>query len=141
MRFCKSAHAFTYSLQEIMALLRPKQLTALLLALFALILLPALLYTGYEVSRLGAGEKEISSIYERQLDAVLFSVNQYAWDVTGGWLTTLHTSVMQPDALSPARQGSGSITELESETRTRAENQAGSIPGKLGEVAHDSLPA
>jgi two-component system phosphate regulon sensor histidine kinase PhoR len=48
---------------------------------------------------------------------------------------------MQPDALSPARQGSGSITELESETRTRAENQAGSIPGKLGEVAHDTLPA
>ncbi|MBE0644609.1 MAG: HAMP domain-containing histidine kinase [Bacteroidetes bacterium] len=75
-----------------MATITPKRLSALLFVLLALILLPAFLYTGYEISRLNVSEEELTSVYGRQLDAVLFSVNQYAWDITGGWVNILSSS-------------------------------------------------
>jgi two-component system phosphate regulon sensor histidine kinase PhoR len=31
----------------------------------------------------------MASIYRQQLEAVLFSLNQYAWDVAGGWATSI----------------------------------------------------
>ena len=65
------------------------RIPAQLLLLLALILLPALFYTGYEISRLGEEEAQIAALYERQLDAILFSVNQHAWDVSGGWIDAL----------------------------------------------------
>lgn len=55
------------------------------LALFILALLPALVYTAYELNSLDDQEELISEIYRRQLDAILFSVNQYCWDVASTW--------------------------------------------------------
>lgn len=103
-----------------MASLNRKRLSMLLLVMTALIVLPALLYTAYELSRLSDTEKEIGAVYERQLDAVLFSVNQYAWDVSNGWLNTLQNSVL-------AVTGPGSHTDTERIARSRPSDAASEL--------------
>jgi two-component system phosphate regulon sensor histidine kinase PhoR len=64
-------------------------LRTILLILLLLILLPALLYSVFELTTLGANEELVNDIYRRQLDVVLFSLNQYSWDVASGWASSL----------------------------------------------------
>jgi two-component system phosphate regulon sensor histidine kinase PhoR len=71
--------------------------THIILLLLALILLPILLYSGYELSTLSESEDMVANVYRQQLDVVLFSINQYAWDLAGTWITRLS---------SPSRPGS-----------------------------------
>ncbi len=73
--------------------MRRKRLNTILLVLLLLILAPALLYTGYEFSRLSKSEEQLSRVYEQQLETVLFSVNQYATDITGGWINTFERTL------------------------------------------------
>src|SRR5258708_15080893 len=58
---------------------------ALLLAL--VFLLPALFYSVYEISSLSKDEKMIQEIYNKQLEAILFSVNQYSDDILNSWIS------------------------------------------------------
>ncbi|GHN02002.1 hypothetical protein WSM22_34910 [Cytophagales bacterium WSM2-2] len=58
---------------------------ALLLSL--VFLLPALFFSVYEISSLNKEEEMIQDIYDKQLEAILFSVNQYADDLLSGWMT------------------------------------------------------
>ena len=74
-----------------------KHLTAILLILLLIILLPGLLYTVYELTTLSASEELVTDIYHRQLDVVLFSLNQYSWDVASGWASSL-TLVLRDEA-------------------------------------------
>ena len=55
--------------------------------LLLIVLLPVLFYSGYEISTLNRTEEMIGSVYARQLDVVLFSVNQYMLDVASSWAT------------------------------------------------------
>jgi two-component system phosphate regulon sensor histidine kinase PhoR len=57
-------------------------------------LLPALFYSAYEVSSLSSTEKLIQSIYSKQLDVILFSINQYALDVAQNWSGEINTLLM-----------------------------------------------
>ena len=66
-----------------------KHLRTILLILLLIILLPALLYSVYELTTLSANEELVTDIYRRQLDVVLFSLNQYSWDVASGWASSL----------------------------------------------------
>lgn len=59
------------------------------LVLLLIVLLPALIYTAYEFTSLNENERLISEIYDRQMDAVLFSVNQYSWDISNRWIYRL----------------------------------------------------
>lgn len=59
----------------------------LLLALIFLV--PALFFSVYEMSELNSDEKIIQDIYQKQLDAILFSVNQYSDDVIGSWIARI----------------------------------------------------
>ncbi|MDX9758268.1 MAG: hypothetical protein RBU27_03825, partial [Bacteroidota bacterium] len=68
---------------------RKIRIPAQLLLLLALIVLPALFFTGYELTRLGEEEERVAALYARQLDAILFSVNQHAWDVCERWMDEL----------------------------------------------------
>jgi two-component system phosphate regulon sensor histidine kinase PhoR len=70
--------------------------TRLLLILLALILLPAIFYSAYEISTLSSNENLLEEIYRRQLNTVLFSVNQYAWDAASSWAATIE---QDPDGL------------------------------------------
>lgn len=60
-------------------------LNRIALVLLLIVLLPALFYSAYEISSLSASEELFGTMYRQQLDAVLFSVNQYAWDVVSAW--------------------------------------------------------
>ena len=60
--------------------------------IFAVIaLLPALFFTAYEVNSLSSTEGLIQSIYNKQLDVILFSINQYALDVAQSWSGEINT--------------------------------------------------
>ncbi len=59
-------------------------------ALILLVLLPAIFYSAYEFSSLSRSEGLIGEIYAQQLEVVLFSLNQYAWDVANSWANTIN---------------------------------------------------
>lgn len=58
-----------------------KTLLKIGIILLTVIIIPALLFIAYEYSVLDENEKMIESIYTKQLDAILFSVNQYSQDI------------------------------------------------------------
>lgn len=69
----------------------------ILLALSLIVLLPALFYSAYEISALDETEAMIAATYNRQMDAVLFSVNQHILDVASTWATRTEESLPQRD--------------------------------------------
>jgi two-component system phosphate regulon sensor histidine kinase PhoR len=73
-----------YSMRSKQYLHRGRKIGILLLLI---ILLPILFYSGYEISTLNRTEEMIGSVYARQLDVVLFSINQYLLDVASSWAT------------------------------------------------------
>jgi two-component system phosphate regulon sensor histidine kinase PhoR len=75
----------------------------LLLAL--VFLLPALFFSVYELSSLDKDEKMIQNIYAKQLEAILFSVNQYSDDVLGNWVSRIETGIAnrQPQDTVPTQ--------------------------------------
>ncbi|MBS1976478.1 MAG: HAMP domain-containing histidine kinase [Bacteroidetes bacterium] len=65
-----------------------RKIAVLLIAAF---LLPALFFSVYEISSLNRDEEMIQDIYHRQLETILFSVNQYSDDVLGSWKSRIET--------------------------------------------------
>jgi two-component system phosphate regulon sensor histidine kinase PhoR len=63
------------------------------LLLTLVFLLPALFFSVYELSSLGKDEKMIQDIYAKQLEAILFSVNQYSDDILGNWVSRIETGL------------------------------------------------
>ncbi len=73
---------------------RPRTLGARLWFLVGLLLcLPVISYTALELTRLNEQEALIEDLYRAQLGAILFSVNQYCWDVVSGWGNSLRTEL------------------------------------------------
>ncbi len=68
---------------------------SLVVVLIVLVLLPALIYSVYQMSALSEQEALIGQIYTQQLDVVLFSVNQYAWDVVSSWFGEINRSLLE----------------------------------------------
>ena len=64
---------------------KPRTIRGVALILLLLVLLPVLVFTVYEISGLSGSESLVTDIYRRQLDIVLFSINQFAWDVVNTW--------------------------------------------------------
>ena len=50
------------------------------LVLIAIVLFPVLFYSVNEFNSMSDTEEMIAAIYSRQMDALLFSVNQHTWD-------------------------------------------------------------
>ena len=61
--------------------------------LVLLVMLPAIVFSVYEFSTLSRSETLIGDVYRQQLDVVLFSLNQYAWDVANSWANTIHNAL------------------------------------------------
>ena len=72
-------------------------LKRIIVTLCLAILLPIGIYVVYEVNTLTENEKELKVIYERQLEAVLFSVNLYTQDLMNSVAFQLETA--QNDSL------------------------------------------
>ncbi|HUL43318.1 MAG TPA: HAMP domain-containing sensor histidine kinase [Bacteroidota bacterium] len=79
----------------------------LALILILVVLLPALFYSGYELSSLSTNEQLMTSIYRQQLDVILFSINQYAWDVVNNWASNINILVNEEDAKSKKSENAG----------------------------------
>ncbi len=62
-----------------------KPINKILFILLAVFLLPLLIFTVYQISTLNENEKVITEIYDKQLEAILFSVNQYSQDLVDAW--------------------------------------------------------
>ena len=61
-------------------------ITKIGLFLGIIIILPILFFSYYELSNLNENEKKIEAIYDNQLEAILFSINQYGEDVIRAWI-------------------------------------------------------
>ena len=75
------------------------------LVLIILFILPAVLYISFETATLSESEEMIREVYRQQLDAVLFSVNQYIEDYIGSWRSRVNArlrtgTVEQADILA-----------------------------------------
>ena len=67
-------------------------LKKLIVVLCLVILLPVTIYSIYEISTLTENEQELKTIYERQLEAVLFSVNLHSQDLVNSTVSKLENS-------------------------------------------------
>jgi two-component system phosphate regulon sensor histidine kinase PhoR len=63
----------------------------LLLAL--VFFLPALFFSVYEISSMSRDEAMIQEVYTKQLEAILFSVNQYSDDIVNTWITKAEAGI------------------------------------------------
>jgi two-component system phosphate regulon sensor histidine kinase PhoR len=72
--------------------------------LILVVLLPALFYSVYEINSLTTSEELMESIYRQQLEVVLFSLNQDAWDVASSWRSSI--TVLAEGA---ERKGAGAL--------------------------------
>jgi len=70
--------------------------------LLLVVLLPALFYSGYEISTLSSSERIFGAMYRQQLDALLFSLNQYSWDAVSAWAGGLQNIVSDRSSASDA---------------------------------------
>jgi two-component system phosphate regulon sensor histidine kinase PhoR len=66
-----------------------RPLNKIALALLFIVVLPALFYSAHEITTLDDNEEMLREIYRQQLETILFSVNQYSWDVTNSWVNTI----------------------------------------------------
>ena len=120
-----------------------KPLRTILLILLLIILLPALLYTVYELSTRGASEELVTDIYRRQLDVVLFSLNQYSWDVANGWASSLSLALREgggTDEILDAARRTGVLQGIVlSDTALRSLQWLPLRPGSSGEGLRSAL--
>lgn len=68
------------------------------LILTVIFLLPAIFFSVYEISSLSKDEKMIEEIYYKQLEAIIFSVNQYSDDALNSWVYKLELSQQKNEA-------------------------------------------
>lgn len=70
--------------------------------LFVIFLMPVVFFSVYEISSLSQDEETIQEIYENQLEAILFSANQYADDILTSWISKIELGILQSDSLRSA---------------------------------------
>jgi len=68
---------------------RPGTIRSIALVLLLLVLLPVLVFSIYQFVAIGSSEAAVREIYQRELDVVLFSINQFAWDVVNNYSSQL----------------------------------------------------
>jgi two-component system phosphate regulon sensor histidine kinase PhoR len=73
-----------------------KNLKRIGLLLIGIVLFPVFFYTANEINSLDETEHMIKEIYERQMDALLFSVNQYTWDYLNDQISRAKELVNNP---------------------------------------------
>lgn len=59
------------------------------LILIVMVIVPSLFYTASEINAFNENEELLNQVYKEQLDAILFSINQYSWDYLNSWTSKL----------------------------------------------------
>ncbi|NJM16675.1 MAG: hypothetical protein HC896_16090 [Bacteroidales bacterium] len=60
-----------------------------------LLVVPVILFIVFEMSKLTNDEKLLKQIYDKQLESVLFSVNQFTNDVVDSWANETEQAVRE----------------------------------------------
>jgi two-component system phosphate regulon sensor histidine kinase PhoR len=76
-----------------------KSLRKIYILILVIIILPALIFGIYEIGTLRQNEQVIEDIYENQLDAILYSINQYSDDVVSSWANSIEDEQQSADNL------------------------------------------
>lgn len=74
------------------------------LILVVVFLIPVLFFTAYELTSLNRNEAMIEEIYQKQLEAILFSVNQYSDDAVNSWMIKAEAGFAKLDSDSGTLQ-------------------------------------
>ncbi len=80
---------------------RPSTLGALALSMLAFAVVPAVAFVAFEARLARESEAALADLRDEQLDALLLSVNQHAWDVTNAWASRLQAI---PEATVPGNE-------------------------------------
>ncbi len=75
------------------AVRKPSPIKRVTLILLLIVLLPALFYSAFQVSSISETESFLADIYSRQLETVLYSINQYTLDITTSWVLSLSSAL------------------------------------------------
>ncbi len=76
----------------------PATLRRVGLVIGPIVLVLLLTYIAFEVRTLSASESALAEVYEHQVETLLSSVNQHAWDVTALWANEIDRSLTVADA-------------------------------------------
>lgn len=68
--------------------------------LLILLILPMLIYSVYQVFQRNQDEQIMQDIYNRQLNTILFSVNQYSWNQFQAWESQFFKNLAERDLLN-----------------------------------------
>jgi len=82
------------------------------LLILAIIILPVLIFSVFEIGRLRQNEKDIQDIYMNQLDAILYSINQYSDDVLSNLANRIENGQDEPGAVNRLIKETSSIKSL-----------------------------
>jgi two-component system phosphate regulon sensor histidine kinase PhoR len=77
-----------------------KPVKKLSVILLIILILPILFISVREISSLNENESVIESIYTKQLDVILFSVNQYSQDIARSWMTRIQSMVYESKGIA-----------------------------------------
>jgi two-component system phosphate regulon sensor histidine kinase PhoR len=106
--------------------------------LFLLILiLPTIIFSIYELGTLKKNEQVIENIYINQLDAILFSVNQYSEDVMSSWAGKLR-SMLNEDNMTNNEMFQRYINEIPVSASILQFDTVLNLVGKQGKDFPDS---
>lgn len=69
--------------------MKKKALYKLLIITILVLFIPIFSYTALQFLQSDKNQELVQSIYDRQLDSILFSINQHCWDVFSTWLSEI----------------------------------------------------
>ncbi len=83
-----------------------------LIVIIVALLIPILSYTVLQFLQKDRNEEMIKSIYDRQLESILFSVNQHCWDIFSTWLSEISSIAMNNPEILLQRNSSQKLQEF-----------------------------
>ncbi|MDZ7722381.1 MAG: HAMP domain-containing sensor histidine kinase [candidate division KSB1 bacterium] len=97
--------------------MKKRAIHRVLIVTIVVLFLPIFSYTALQFMQSDKNQKLVQSIYDRQLDSILFSINQHCWDIFSTWLSEISShSVTAYNNRSPQNINSalGEFVEMES---------------------------
>ncbi len=67
--------------------------------LLVIIIVPVLFFSFYEITRMNKNERELELVYNKQLDAILFSINLYSEDIVQSWSSKIRGALTEDGCL------------------------------------------
>ncbi len=74
-----------------------KPISKIFIILIIIVLLPAIIFSAYEISSLNENEKAIDSLYNNQLKSTLRSINRYSLDVVNSWMQRINILIAEEE--------------------------------------------